>query len=341
MAKNDSNRYLEIIRQIRAKEFKPIYFLMGEESYFIDLITDEIIANALNDDERDFNQTIMYGADVAGYSAVVGMAKRFPMMASRQLVVVKEAQQINDIDLLHYYIAQPLMSTVLVINYKNGSLKNKKLLSELEKTGVVYESKKLYENQLIPFITAYVQEKKLTIDIKAAQMLADFIGNDLVRLTGELDKLQLSMGADAKHISPELVETCVGVSKDFNNFELVNALAARDIYKANQIVNYFESNPKNNPFVVTISVLFAFFANLMICYYASDKSERGIMQELGLRVSFQARNYILAMRNYNAYKCVEIIALLRQYDARSKGIGSTSNISEGALLRELVYKIMH
>ena len=262
-------------------------------------------------------------------------------MASRQLVVVKEAQQINDIDLLHYYIAQPLMSTVLVINYKNGSLKNKKLLSELEKTGVVYESKKLYENQLIPFITAYVQEKKLTIDIKAAQMLADFIGNDLVRLTGELDKLQLSMGADAKHISPELVETCVGVSKDFNNFELVNALAARDIYKANQIVNYFESNPKNNPFVVTISVLFAFFANLMICYYASDKSERGIMQELGLRVSFQARNYILAMRNYNAYKCVEIIALLRQYDARSKGIGSTSNISEGALLRELVYKIMH
>ena len=172
-------------------------------------------------------------------------------------------------------------------------------------------------------------------------MLADFIGNDLVRLTGELDKLQLSMGADTKHISPELVETCVGVSKDFNNFELVNALAARDIYKANQIVNYFESNPKNNPFVVTISVLFAFFANLMICYYASDKSERGIMQELGLRVSFQARNYILAMRNYNAYKCVEIIALLRQYDARSKGIGSPSNISEGALLRELVYKIMH
>lgn len=341
MAKNDSNRYLEIIRQIRAKEFKPIYFLMGEESYFIDLITDEIIANVLNDDERDFNQTIMYGADVAGYSAVVGMAKRFPMMASRQLVVVKEAQQINDIDLLHYYIAQPLMSTILVINYKNGSLKNKKLLSELEKTGVVYESKKLYENQLIPFITAYVQEKKLTIDIKAAQMLADFIGNDLVRLTGELDKLQLSMGADAKHISPELVETCVGVSKDFNNFELVNALAARDIYKANQIVNYFESNPKNNPFAVTISVLFAFFANLMICYYASDKSERGIMQELGLRVSFQARNYILAMRNYNAYKCVEIIELLRQYDARSKGIGSTSNISEGALLRELVYKIMH
>ena len=133
----------------------------------------------------------------------------------------------------------------------------------------------------------------------------------------------------------------MGVSKDFNNFELVNALAARDVYKANQIVNYFESNPKNNPFVVTISVLFAFFANLMICYYASDKSERGIMQELGLRVSFQARNYILAMRNYNAYKCVEIIALLRQYDARSKGIGSTSNIGEGALLRELVYKIMH
>lgn len=201
--------------------------------------------------------------------------------------------------------------------------------------------KKLYENQLIPFINSYVQEKKLTIDIKAAQMLADYIGNDLIRLTGELDKLQLSMGTDTTRISPEWVEACVGVSKDFNNFELVNAIAARDIYKANQIVNYFESNPKSNPFVVTISVLFTFFANLMICYYAPDKSERGLMQELNLRVSFQARNYMLAMRNYNAYKCVDIIALLRKYDARSKGIGSTSNVSEGELLRELVYKIMH
>lgn len=172
-------------------------------------------------------------------------------------------------------------------------------------------------------------------------MLADYIGNDLIRLTGELDKLQLSMGTDTTRISPEWVEACVGVSKDFNNFELVNAIAARDIYKANQIVNYFESNPKSNPFVVTISVLFTFFANLMICYYAPDKSERGLMQELNLRVSFQARNYMLAMRNYNAYKCVDIIALLRKYDARSKGIGSTSNVSEGELLRELVYKIMH
>lgn len=341
MAKSDSNRYLEIIRQIRAKDFKPIYFLMGEESYFIDLITDEIIANALTDDERDFNQTIMYGSDVSGYASVIAMAKRFPMMAARQLVVVKEAQQISDIELLHYYIMQPLTSTVLVINYKNGVLKNKKILNELEKTGIVYESKKLYENQLIPFINSYVQEKKLTIDIKAAQMLADYIGNDLIRLTGELDKLQLSMGTDTTRISPEWVEACVGVSKDFNNFELVNAIATRDIYKANQIVNYFESNPKSNPFVVTISVLFTFFANLMICYYAPDKSERGLMQELNLRVSFQARNYMLAMRNYNAYKCVDIIALLRKYDARSKGIGSTSNVSEGELLRELVYKIMH
>lgn len=142
MAKSDSNRYLEIIRQIRAKDFKPIYFLMGEESYFIDLITDEIIANALTDDERDFNQTIMYGSDVSGYASVIAMAKRFPMMAARQLVVVKEAQQISDIELLHYYIMQPLTSTVLVINYKNGVLKNKKILNELEKTGIVYESKK-------------------------------------------------------------------------------------------------------------------------------------------------------------------------------------------------------
>ena len=172
-------------------------------------------------------------------------------------------------------------------------------------------------------------------------MLADFIGSDLNRLTSELDKLHISMGEGNKRITPDDVERNVGVSKDFNNFELLNAIVTRNVYKATQIVNYFERNPKSNPMVVTISVLFGFFANLMIAYFATDKSEQGLMQELKLRSTFQARDYITAMRSYNAFKCIDIIALLRLYDARSKGIGATSNTTEGEMIRELVFKIMH
>lgn len=341
MAKKDTNLYLEILKDVRNKNFKPVYFLMGEESYFIDLITDAIIENALTDDERDFNQTIMYGADIDNYGTVVNAAKRYPMMAPRQLVVVKEAQQVANIELLSFYLKQPLASTILVINHKHGVVKGKKLLSEIEQVGVLYESKKLYDNQLPAFINNYVAASGRTIENKAMQMIADYIGSDLNRLTSELDKLRISMGEDKTRITPEDVERNIGVSKDFNNFELLNAIVTRNVFKANQIVNYFERNPKNNPFIVTISVLFGFFSNLMLAFFAADKSEQGLMQELKLRSTFQSRDYITAMRNYNAFKCIDIIALLRQYDARSKGIGATSNTTEGEMLRELVFKIMH
>ena len=341
MAKKDTNLYLEILKDVRNKNFKPVYFLMGEESYFIDLITDAIIENALTDDERDFNQTIMYGADIDNYGTVVNAAKRYPMMAPRQLVVVKEAQQVANIELLSFYLKQPLASTILVINHKHGVVKGKKLLSEIEQVGVLYESKKLYDNQLPAFINNYVAASGRTIENKAMQMISDYIGSDLNRLTSELDKLRISMGEDKTRITPEDVERNIGVSKDFNNFELLNAIVTRNVFKANQIVNYFERNPKNNPFIVTISVLFGFFSNLMLAFFAADKSEQGLMQELKLRSTFQSRDYITAMRNYNAFKCIDIIALLRQYDARSKGIGATSNTTEGEMLRELVFKIMH
>ncbi len=341
MAKKDTNLYLEILKDVRNKNFKPVYFLMGEESYFIDLITDAIIENALTDDERDFNQTIMYGADIDNYGTVVNAAKRYPMMAPRQLVVVKEAQQVANIELLSFYLKQPLASTILVINHKHGVVKGKKLLSEIEQVGVLYESKKLYDNQLPAFINNYVAATGRTIENKAMQMIADYIGSDLNRLTSELDKLRISMGEAKMRITPEDVERNIGVSKDFNNFELLNAIVTRNVFKANQIVNYFERNPKNNPFIVTISVLFGFFSNLMLAFFAADKSEQGLMQELKLRSTFQSRDYITAMRNYNAFKCIDIIALLRQYDARSKGIGATSNTTEGEMLRELVFKIMH
>lgn len=341
MAKKDTNQHIAILQDIRNKQFKPVYLLMGEESYYIDLICNAIIEYALQDWERDFNQTILYGADVDDFAIVVNAAKRFPMMAERQLIVVKEAQNIKGVDNLLYYLQKPLMSTILVICYKNGTLKNKKIVTGIEQIGVVYESKKLYENQLPAFINNYIAAKNLSIDPKATSMMADFIGPDLSRLSGELDKLSLSLPEGSMRITPELVERNVGISKDYNNYELLNAIVTKDVAKAIRIVRYFEQNPKNNPLIVTISVLFNFFANLMLCYYSPDKSESGIMKELNLRSSFQARDYTIAMRTYNAFKCIDIIALIRLYDARSKGIGSGASSNDSDLLRELVFKIMH
>ena len=341
MAKKDNNQHVAILQDIRERRFKPVYLLMGDESYYIDLICDAIIANALDETERDFNQTILYGADVDDFALVVNAAKRFPMMAERQLIVVKEAQNIKGIDNLSYYLQKPLMSTILVICYKNGTLRNKKIIAGIESIGVVYESKKLYDNQLPAFINNYVAAKSLSIEPKAVSMLADFVGNDLSRLSGELDKLAISLPEGSMRITPETVERNVGISKDFNNYELLNAIISRNASKVAQIVQYFEHNPKNNPLVVTISVLFNFFSNLMLCYYSPDKSETGIMKELNLRSSFQARDYLAAMRSYNAFKCIDIIALLRQYDARSKGIGSGASSNDGDLLKELVFKILY
>ena len=341
MAKKDTNQHVAILQDIRERRFKPVYLLMGDESYYIDLICDAIIANALNETERDFNQTILYGADVDDFALVVNAAKRFPMMAERQLIVVKEAQNIKGIDNLSYYLQKPLMSTILVICYKNGTLRNKKIIAGIESIGVVYESKKLYDNQLPAFINNYVAAKSLSIEPKAVSMLADFVGNDFSRLSGELDKLAISLPEGSMRITPETVERNVGISKDFNNYELLNAIISRNASKVAQIVQYFEHNPKNNPLVVTISVLFNFFSNLMLCYYSPDKSETGIMKELNLRSSFQARDYLAAMRSYNAFKCIDIIALLRQYDARSKGIGSGASSNDGDLLKELVFKILY
>ena len=333
MAKKDSNQHIALLQDIGKKVFKPVYLLMGDESYYIDLICDAIVANALKEEERDFNQTILYGADVDDFALVVNAAKRFPMMAEHQLIVVKEAQNIKGIDNLSYYLQKPQMRTILVFCYKNGSLKNKKIIAGIEKIGVVYESRKLYDSQLPAFINTYVASKKLSIDPKAVSMLADFVGNDLSRLSGELDKLAISLPEGSMRITPEAVEQNVGISKDYNNYELLNAIVTHNVSKAAQIVHHFEQNPKNNPLVVTISVLFSFFS--------ADRSENGIVKELNLRSGYQARDYLTAMRVYNAFKCIDIIALIRLYDARSKGIGSGSSSNDGDLLRELVFKILY
>lgn len=341
MAKKDGFSYTQILSDINKRNFRPLYFFMGEEPYYIDLLTDAIIKMALDENERDFNQTIIYGADTNA-AAVINQAKRYPMMAQRQLVVVKEAQRLENIENLFFYAQKPLMSTILVLNYKNGTLKNKKLLTEIEKNGIVFESKKVYESSLPAFINNYVAAKGITIETKAVSMLADYIGTDLSRLSGELDKLIISINNDAR-ITDTIVEKNVGISKEYNNFELLNAIINRNILKANQIQQYFEKNSKTNPFIVTLSVLYNFFSNLMLVYFMPNKSENTIREELKLAQIFQARNYAIAARNFNAYKCINIIELLREYDAKSKGIGNnaSSYANDADLLKELIYKILH
>ena len=337
MAKKGIDNLNEILRQVANKQFATVYLLMGEEPYFIDQISDAIVDGALREDERDFNLTVLYGGETTT-GDVLNAVRRYPMMADRQVVVVKEAQQLDGIEKLEPYLENQLQSTILVLCYKYKSYDSRKKLFKLtEKTGVVFESKKLYENQVPDFISKSVKERGYNIQPRAIMLLAESVGSDLIRITSELDKL--CIGTTGKEISLEQVATTIGISKDFNNFELIRAIAMRDFYKMNLIVAHFKLNPKNNPPVVTLSLVFNFFANLMLCYYAKDKSERGLMIELSLRNSFAVKDYLAGMKMYNAFKTMENITLIREYDARMKGINSQTDVYEN--LRELLFKLSH
>lgn len=340
MAKKE-NTFEEICRDIKARKFSPIYVLTGEEPFFMDRITELLLENVLEDSERDFNQLILYGADTDA-AAILNAARRFPMMSEYQLVIVKEAQMVRDIELLSNYAKSPLPSTVLVINYKYKTLDRRKTLaSAVEKNGLLFEAKKIPDYKMAGFITSLLQQRSVGIDPKAAQMLSDFLGNDLNRLSKELDKLVLILPEKApKRVTPELVEQNIGISKEYNNFELIRALTVRDVLKANRIARYFEKNPKSNPIQMTLPVLFNYFSNLLICHYAKDRSESGLTAALGLRSSYQAKDYLTGMKNYSAMKVFRLIGDIRLTDARSKGVGNSS-ASDADLLKELLYKILH
>ena len=330
-----------ICKDIKVGKFQPIYVLMGEESFFIDQITDLLIANVLEESERDFNQIIFYGADTDAVS-IINAARRFPMMSKYQLVVVKEAQLIKDIEVLSNYVKNPLASTILVINYKYKTLdRRRSLASTVDKNGILFESKKIPDYKMPNFIAGLMQQRSIAIDPKAAQMLSDFLGNDLNRLNKELDKLGIILAQKGlKRITPELVEQNIGISKEYNNFELMKALVTKDVVKAYRIAQYFEKNPKNNPIQKLLPVLFNYFSNLLICYYSKDRSEMGLMNALGLRAAFQVKDYQLGMRNYSAMKVFNLISEIRTTDARSKGV-ENSSASDAELLKELLYKILH
>jgi len=330
----------QIVTEIKARKYRPVYLFMGDEPYYIDELTNMLTETVLPEEERDFNQSILYGMET-NVTAVITMARSYPMMSDHQLIVIKEAQNLSKIEELEVYVKNPLKSTILVLNYKGGSLdKRKKLYAEIDKNGAIFESKKIPEYKIPAFITSYILSKGLSIDQKSAQMLSDYLGNDLSKLTNEIAKLLIAIPPGQMRITADLIEENIGISKDFNNFELLNAIINKNIFKVNQIADYFVKNPKNNPMIMTMSVLFNFFSNLMICYWAKNKTEQGLATELGLRNPYQAKDYVIALKNYNAFKCMEIIGLLRIYDAKSKGVDNNS-APDGELLKELLYKITH
>ena len=340
MAKQQEVKLEDLIRDIRNKNYHVVYYLMGDESYYIDKVADYMADTILTPEEREFNQTIFYGADVT-IETVINAAKRFPMMSEHQLIIVKEAQNLKNLEKLSYYLQKPQKSTILVFCHKNGSLdRRKKITLEIEKVGIIYESKRLKESQLPTFIVNYLRRKKIAIEPNACELLANFVGADLCRLSGELDKLVLTLPQGHNRITAEQIEKNVGISKDFNNFELKNALIERNVFKANQIIQYFEQNPKNNPLQKTLPLLFNFFSNLMLAYYAPQKTESGIAAQLELKNQWQAKEYLTAMQNYSGVKVMHIIEAIRQCDAKSKGVCNPS-IGNGDLLKELIFKILH
>ena len=330
------------MRDLEAGKYAPVYYLMGDEPYYIDKISDYIAEHALLPEERDFNQTVMFGSDVTA-SQIVDTARRYPMMAQRQVVIVKEAQNIKSTDALEKYFAQPMPSTVLVMCHKNGKVDGRKTayVKAIRQAGVMFESTKLKDRELPGFIEKYLQARQVKIDTKSVQMIAENIGADLSRLVGELDKVIISLPENNRVVTPQTVEDQIGVSKEFNGFELRDAIVSRNVFKANQIIKYFDENPKAGSIYSFLPLLFSYFQNLMIAFYApNNKSQEAVAEWLELRNSWAAKDYMTGMRNYSGMKVMQIISKIREIDAKSKGLDNP-NTPAGELMKELIFYILH
>ncbi len=328
----------DILGNLKKKIYHPIYFLMGEEAYFIDKISDYITDHVLTDAEKGFNQTVLYGKDLDPH-VIISHARRFPMMANHQVIIVREAQNIKKIEELESYVKNPLNSTILVLNYKYKTLDKRKTFTKLlDKNGLLFESKKIYDNQLPAWIASYLKIQQYTIAPQAAAMLAEYLGTDLSKVANELDKLIISLPVGSQ-ITPDDIEKNIGISKEFNVFELQNALGERDLLRANRIINYFGANPSGNPVPVVISSLFSYFSKLLNYHFLDDKSQNNVASVLQVHPFF-VKTYVTASKNYSIKKLVEIVAILREYDMKSKGWGSVSATSAD-LQREMIYRILH
>ena len=339
----------DIMSSLKKKEYKPVYFLMGEEPYFIDRISNYIEQNILDEAEKEFNQIVLYGQDVDVLS-VISEAKRFPMMGERTVVIIKEAQNIknltkDDSDLgkakppLIGYLENPTPSTILVFCYKYKNLdKRTALAKSFIKHAVLFESKKIYDNKIPDWIGVYLKSKKYSIEPKAAIMLTEFLGNDLGRISSELEKLMINLPVGSE-IRSDDIQKYIGISKDFNVFELQNALGRKDVLKANRIAAYFGANKKDNPLVMTVPALYSYFNKLLAVHFVKDKTKEGVAKELKVHPFF-VTDYLGAAKNYSAGKLVSVISDLRETDLKSKGVGDAST-EDGELLKELIYKILH
>ena len=342
MAEAKNVSFDSIMADLEARRFAPVYYLMGEESYYIDKISDYIAEHVLQPEERDFNQTVLFGSDVTA-SQVADYARRYPMMSEYQVIIVKEAQNIKQTEALEKYFKQPLASTILVICHKNGNVDGRKreYVKAIQSAGVLFESKKLRDRDLPVFIENYLRTRNVSIDAKSTQIIADSIGADLSRLSSELDKVILSLPEQDRRVTPHVVEDQIGVSKEFNGFELRDAIVNRNVFKANQIIKYFDENPKAGSIYAFLPLLFNYFQNLMIAYYApNNKSQEAVAEWLELRNSWAAKDYMIGMRNYTGTKVMQIIGKIREIDAKSKGLDNP-NTPPGELMKELIFYILH
>jgi len=331
--------YEEIISDLKKRIFKPVYFLAGDEPYYIDLITAYIESKLLSDEEKAFNQIVIYGED-STVSAISDAARRFPMMASHQVVIIKEAQSLKKIEDLQFYVEKPLASTILVFNYKYKTLdKRTKLYKLLDNHGVYFESMRLRDYQVSPWIERYLLIKGIRINPEASSMLTEFLGTDLHKIVNELDKLLITMPESKPVITTGLIEKNIGISKDYNNFELQKAIGEKNILKANMIIHYFGNNQKENPVNLTIASIFSLFTRILTFHYLTDKSKNNVAAVLKINPFF-VKDYETAAKRYNVSKTVHVIDLLRTFDLKTKGFGDAGT-DPGDLLKELVYKILH
>jgi len=331
--------YEEIISDLKKRIFKPVYFLAGEEPYYIDQITEYIEEKVLPEAEKAFNQIILYGDDT-NIPSIIDTARRFPMMASHQVIIIKEAQSLKKIEDLVIYLEKPLHSTILVFSYKYKTLdKRTKLFKTLETQGVYFESARIRDYLIPGWIERYLMTKGIKTDPSASAMLTEYLGTDLHKIVNELDKLIITLPEGKPVITTALIEKNIGISKDYNNFELQKAIGEKNILKANMIINYFANNPKENPITLTIASLFGYFSKLLTYHYITDKSKNNVAAVLKVNPYF-VKDYENSATKYNVAKTVQIISLLRTYDMRSKGFGDPGT-EPGDLMKELVYKILH
>ncbi|WP_443938343.1 DNA polymerase III subunit delta [Pedobacter sp. MW01-1-1] len=336
----------EIIKDIKARKFKPVYLLHGEEAFYIDQITDYIEEKVLSDAEKGFNQTVLYGKDT-DMATVLGAAKRYPMMSDVQVVIVKEAQDLKwakeegnskEAEFVQSYFEKPLPSTILVLAYKYANFdKRKKIYKAISKSGLIFQSDLVRDYKLVPWIEEFIKEKGYKIDQQASALMAEYLGTDLSKIANEIEKLMLNVPKDVV-ISTDLVQKNIGISKEYNVFELQKAIAVRDVLKCNKIINYFASNPKANPMVMVLANLGGYFTKLLRYHYLQNKADAA--SALGIPPFF-VKDYELAARNFNTGKVFQVISLLREYDLKSKGLDSTGNVDDGELYKELVFKIIH